>query len=57
VGLPPVRDERTVAIVAGLEGADAVMLGVGGDRLLQVAGAHVLDRLLFPCLDLAAIDS
>ena len=54
VGLPPVADQGAVAVVAGLEGADAVMLGIGGDRLLQVAGAHVVDGPLLPGLDLAA---
>ena len=56
VGLPPVGDQGAVAVVAGLEGADAVVLGIGGDRLLQVAGAHVVDRPLLPGLDLPAVD-
>jgi hypothetical protein len=34
--LPPVVHESPVAVIAGLEGADAVVLGIGGDRLLQV---------------------
>ena len=55
MGLPPVGDEGAVAVVAGLEGADAVMLGIGGDRLLQVAGAHVVDGPLLPGLDLPAV--
>ena len=55
VGLPPVADEDAVAVVAGLERPDAVMLGIGGNRLLQVAGAHVLDRLLLPGLDLPPV--
>ena len=55
MGLPPVVDEGAVAVVAGLEGADAVMLGIGGDRLLQVAGAHVVDRPLLPGLDLPPV--
>jgi hypothetical protein len=41
--LPPVRDERPVAVVAGLERLDAVVLGAGGDRPLQLAGADVVD--------------
>ena len=56
VGLPPVRDEGAVAVVAGLEGADAVMLGIGGDGLLQVPGAHVVDRPLLPRFDLPPVD-
>jgi hypothetical protein len=56
VALPPVGHQRPVAVVAGLEGADAVVLGVGGDRLLEDAGAHVVDRPLLPGLDLPAID-
>ena len=56
MGLPPVRHEGPVAVVAGLEGADAVMLGIGGDRLLQVAGPHVVDGALLPGLDLPAVD-
>src|SRR4030095_10485634 len=54
--LPPVRDEGAVAVIARLEGADAVMLGIGWERLLQVAGAHVLDGALLPGLDLSAVD-
>ena len=54
--LPPVVNQRPVAVVTGLERSDAVMLGIGGNRLLDVAGAHALDRLLFPGLDLAAVD-
>ena len=56
VGLPPVGDQGAVAVVAGLERSDAVMLGVGGDRLLQVAGADVVDGPLLPGLDLPAVD-
>jgi hypothetical protein len=56
VDLPPVGDQGAVAVVAGLEGADAVMLGIGGDRLLEVAGAHVIDGPLLPGLDLSAVD-
>jgi hypothetical protein len=55
VGLPPVADQGAVAVVAGLERLDAVMLGIGRDRLLQVAGPHVLDRPLLPRFDLPAI--
>ena len=33
------------------------MLGIGRDGLLQVAGPHVVDRLLLPGLDLAAVHS
>jgi hypothetical protein len=55
VGLPPVVDEGAVAVVAGLEGTDAVMLGIGGDRLLQVAGADVIDGPLLPGLHLPPV--
>jgi hypothetical protein len=56
VGLPPVGHQGAVAVVAGVERADAVVLGVGGDRLLQVAGADVVDGALLPGLDLATVD-
>jgi len=56
VGLPPVANQGAVAVVAGLKCADAVMLGIGGERLLQVASAHVIDRALLPDLDLATVD-
>jgi len=56
VDLPPVGDEGAVAVVAGLEGADAVMLGISGDRLLKVAGPHVVDGALLPGFDLPAVD-
>jgi hypothetical protein len=56
MGLPPVRDERAVAVVMGLERLDAVVLGVGSDRLLQVAGADVVNGALLPRLDLPAVD-
>jgi len=32
------------------------MLGIGRDRLLQVAGAHVVDGPLLPGFDLATVD-
>ena len=32
------------------------MLGIGGDGLLEVAGAHVVDRALLPGLDLPPVD-
>src|SRR5215207_1822769 len=54
--LPPVVDEGAVAVVAGLERLNAVVLGVGGDGLLDPSGAHVFDRLLLPGLDLPAVD-
>jgi hypothetical protein len=56
VGLPPVGDEGAVAVVAGLERSDAVVLGVGGDRLLKVPGPHVVDRPLLPGFDLPPVD-
>jgi hypothetical protein len=56
VRLPPVGDQGAVAVVAGLERADAVVLGVGGDRLLQVASADVVDGALLPFLNLATVD-
>jgi hypothetical protein len=56
MGLPPVRQQGPVAVVSGLQRSDAVMLGIGGNRLLDAAGAHVLDRLLLPRLHLPPID-
>jgi hypothetical protein len=56
VRLPPVGHQRPVAVVSGLERADALMLGVSGDRLLEVAGPHVVDGPLLPGLDLPAVD-
>jgi hypothetical protein len=56
VGLPPICNKGAVAVVAGLERPDAIVLGVGRDGLLQVAGPHVVDRPLLPGLDLAAVD-
>jgi hypothetical protein len=53
--LPPVADQGAVAVVSGLERLDAVVLGVGGDRLLEVAGADVVDCPLLPRLDLPAV--
>jgi hypothetical protein len=35
----PVGDEGAVAVIAAVEGADALVLAVGGDRGLDVAGA------------------
>jgi hypothetical protein len=55
MGLPPVVDEGAVAVIAGLEGADAVMLGIGDNRPLQAPGPHVVDGLLLPGLDLAPV--
>ena len=57
VGLPPVGDQGAVAVVAGVERLDAVVLGVGGDRLVEVAGAYVVDGLLLPAFDLPPVDS
>ncbi len=51
----PVAKQRPVALVGGLEGADALVLGVGGDRLVGPAGAYVVKGLLLPRLDLAAV--
>jgi hypothetical protein len=56
VRLPPVGHQRPIAVVSGLERLDAVVLGIGGDRPLQVAGADVVDRPLLPFLHLAAVD-
>jgi hypothetical protein len=56
VRLPPVGDDGAVAVVAAVERADAVVLGVGGDRGLDAAVAHVVDGLLLPRLDLPAVD-
>jgi hypothetical protein len=56
VGLPPVGDQGAVAVITSLERSDAVVLGVGGDRLLDAAGPHVLDRTLLPGLDLPPVD-
>ncbi|HEX8134398.1 MAG TPA: hypothetical protein VF880_13335 [Actinomycetes bacterium] len=55
VRLPPVGHQGAVAVVFGLERLDAVVLGVGGDRLLQVAGTHIVNRALLPGLDLPAV--
>jgi hypothetical protein len=46
----------TPTVIAGLIGANTVVLGIGGDRLLEVAGAHVINGALLPGLDLPAID-
>src|SRR5829696_1761677 len=54
--MPPVIHLVAVAVIASLERANAVMLGIGGDRLLKVAGAHVVDGPLLPRLDLAAVN-
>jgi hypothetical protein len=56
MGLPPVVDQGAVAVISGLEGADAVVLDVGGDGLFQVAGTDVVDRTLLPGLHLPPID-
>jgi hypothetical protein len=56
VRLPPVGHQRAVAVISSLEGADAVVLGVGGDRPLQVARPDVVDGALLPGLHLAAVD-
>jgi hypothetical protein len=54
--MPPVVDEGAVAVVAGLERPDAVVLGVGDDRLLQVASPDVIDGTLLPRLHLPPVD-
>jgi hypothetical protein len=46
----------TPTVIAGLIGANTVVLGIGGDRLLEVASAHVINGALLPGLDLPAID-
>src|SRR5215217_5492705 len=53
--LPPVIYQGAVAVIASLEGANAVVLGIGGDRLRDPSGAHVIDGPLLPGLDLAAV--
>ena len=55
MGLPPVADEDPVAVVAALERPNALVLRIGGDRLLEVAGPHVVDGSLLPGLHLAPV--